>query len=292
MARRISISQLRSLLRQAQSRQQQAVNKINQGIRRYNQGVRSAVNKYNQEVRAHNARVRAHRQRVRQELTRLSSRLATTRYSTFRVSVQTVHDAYIGYEAQVGVEPDDPRHATLLDLAEREDANSLAVMNALLDEERLTDEDSEGLRQTQITDELRVISEDLDSRWRGAVYALSPRNPDAARHFCTSAREVFVQILDLRAPDGEVLRAMPSCDKTQTGEPTRRWKIRYVLSKKGLELETLADFVQRDVENVLELFAVFNSATHGPAGKYDLGKLSAIKTRVEEGLLFLSSIVA
>jgi len=290
--RRISPAQLRSQLRQAQNKQRQAITKFNQAVRRYNQGVKTAVNRYNQEVRAHNARVRAHRQRVRQELARLNSRSSSTRYTTFRVSVQTVHDAYVRYEAQVGAEPEDARHAAILDLAEREDANSLAVMNALLDEERDTDEDSEALRETQIADELRMISGDLDARWRGAVYALSPKNPDAARHFCTSARAVFVQMLELQAPDREVLSAMPSCETTQAGQPTRRSKIRYVLSKKGLAVESLEDFVQRDVENVLELFGVFNSGTHGPAGRYDLRKLTAIKTRVEEGLLFLSSIVA
>ena len=292
MARRIPLSQLRSQLRQAESRQRQAINKINQEIRRHNQGVRSAVNKYNHDVRTHNARARANQQRVKQELAKLNSRLASPRYATFRVSVQTVHDAYIRYESHAGVEPADPRHAEILDLAERENANSLAVMNALLDEERFTDEGAKGLQETQITGELLAVSPDLDSRWRGAVYALSPRNPDAARHFCTSVREVFVQILDLKAPDDEVLGTTPSCERTQEGKPTRRAKVRHILARKGFVVESLANFVQQDVENVLELFRVFNSGTHGPAGTYDLGRLSAIKTRAEDGIMFLAKLVA
>jgi hypothetical protein len=290
MARRISPSQLRSQLRQAQNKQRQAINKFNQAVRNYNRGVKSAVDNYNREVRAHNARVRAHRQRIQNELNRLRSRSHSvlTHHATFRVSVQTVHEAYVRYEAAADA---DPRHSALLDLAEQEDANSLAVMNALLDEEQQSDVLSEDLRQTKITSELSTIAPGIDSRWRGALYALHPGNPDAARHFCTSARELFVQILDVKAPDAEVL-AMPSCERTQTGQPTRRSKIRYVLSKKGLATDTLEDFVQQDVQNIIELFGVFNSGTHGPAGAYDLPKLTAIKSRVEDGLLFLARVVS
>jgi len=288
------------MIRQAQNKQRQAINNYNRAVRQWNQtarkfnrDLRSAVDQYNRGVRQHNARVRADRQRVQREFSRLSGRSAAPRYTTLRVSAQTVHEAYLRYEAQAGPEPEDPRHALLLDLAEREDANSLAVANALLDEdEEAGDEESEELQTTQIADELRVISPDLDSRWRGAVFALSPRNPDAARHFCTSAREVFVQMIDLGAPDDAVLREVPTCAKTEQGKPTRREKIRYVLGKKGVALESLTDFVEKNVDNVLELFGVFNSGTHGPAGTHDLRKLSAIKVRVEDGILFLASLVA
>lgn len=288
--RRISAAQLKSQLRQVQNKLRQAANKHKQAARNVERDLKTAVNKHNQLVRTHNARVRTHQQRVKQELARLGRRASTTRYSSFRVSVDTVHDAYLRYESQASGEADDPRHALLLDLAEREDANSLAVMNALLDEEPSTDLESGTLQSTQIGNELLAISEDLDRRWRGAVYALSPQNPDAARHFCTSAREVFVRMLDLGAPDADVLREIPSCAKTQDGKPTRREKVRYVLGKKGLVLESLTDFVEKNVENVLELFGVFNSGTHGPAGTHDIGQLSAIKLRVEEGILFLASL--
>ena len=173
MARRMSRSQLQSRLRQAQSTQRQAIDKHNRGVRQHNQRVKSAVDKYNRDmrsvvskhnsaVRAHNARVRADRQRVRQELARLRARAATVRYSPFRVSVEALHEAYGRYESQVGPEPVDGRHAELLDLAEREDANSLSVINALLDDARDSGKvDADGLRSTRITDELWAISEDL-----------------------------------------------------------------------------------------------------------------------------------
>ena len=290
--RRINASQLRSKLRQLENKQRQAVNRYNQAVRNYNSKLRTAVNQYNQAARAHNARVRANRQRLKSELAKLARQTTTTRYTTFRVSVESVHDAYVRYDARFGDTPDDPRHTELLDLAERESANSVAVMNALLDEGGEGQGDGDELRGTTITTELSCVSPDLEARWRGAVFALSPQNPDAARHFCTSAREVFAQMLDLRAPNNEVLQATPSCEKTQQGHPTRRAKIHHVLARKGMAVAELEEFVQRDVENVLELFGVFNTATHGPAGRYDMRKLSVIKTRVEEGIQFLSSVVA
>ena len=90
--RRINASQLRSKLRQLESNQRQAVNRYNQAVRNYNSKIRTAVNQYNQAARAHNARVRANRQRLKSELSKLASQ-TTAHYSTFRVSVESVHDA-------------------------------------------------------------------------------------------------------------------------------------------------------------------------------------------------------
>lgn len=210
---------------------------------------------------------------------------------TYRVSVRTVYDAYTRYESQVGPEPADPRHVAWLDLAERESANSAAVANILLDEPA-PDELAVDPRQTEIEGQLRAISPDLDQRWRGAVFSLSPENPDAARHFCTSTREVFTQILEVTAPDDDVTASDPACDRTQTGKPTRRSKIKHVLRRKGVEVESLEEFVQADIDNIIQLFDELNSGTHGHAGRFDLRQLTAIKVRAEHGILFLASIVS
>ena len=173
-------------------------------------------------------------------------------------------------------------------MSERETANSVAVADSLL-----RDEQDEGnaadLSETNVTDELREIDPDLDGRWRGAVFALSPRNPDAARHFCTSAREIFVRILDVTAPDADVLASDPDCPK-HDGRPTRRAKIHYLLARKGAEGGALEDFVEEDMTNILRLFRVFNDGTHGGAGRFSIGQLVAIKERVESGILFLHQI--
>ena len=47
---RVTPSQFRSILRQAQAKQKQAINKYNRDVRAYNQKLKSAANKHNQEV--------------------------------------------------------------------------------------------------------------------------------------------------------------------------------------------------------------------------------------------------
>lgn len=283
MARRVSTSQLRSKLRQIQQKQRQAINNYNQ-----------AVNKYNREVRSYNARVCANRQRLQSELNRLNRQRTTTRYvihTTYTTSVQTLHQTYSRMEREAEIQQWDPMYYRVLDLSEREAANSLEVTNRLLGTDPYSEEYDEDLQDAALTNQLREISEDLDSRWKGAVFALNPRNPDAARHFCTSAREIFTQILEIKAPDSEVINLLPKCDLTPQGNPTRRSKIKYLLHRRGMTEDSLEDFVEQDMDNIVKLFGVFNDGTHGSAGTYDLHQLNAIKKRVENGIVFLAEIV-
>lgn len=55
--------------------------------------------------------------------------------------------------------------------------------------------------------------------------------------------------------------------------------------------DRLEDFVNRDIDDVLDLFAEFNSATHGATGTFSLAQLSALKTRVEGAIQFLALVV-
>ena len=294
MAQRYSASQIRNKLRQAQQKRQQAINKYNQAVRRYNQGVKNAVNKYNEAARAHNARVRANRQRIKNELARLSRQsttTTTTRYVVYRTSVETLHESYTRLENYADSQQLDPRYNRVLDLSERETANSLEVTNRILGDENAGDTPAEELENAELLDGLRKISPDLDDRWSGAVFALNPRNPDAARHFCTSAREIITQILEIEAPDADVFALLPTCEKTDRGNPTRRSKIRCFLHRQGITEDPLEEFVENDMENIVQLFRIFNDATHGSAGTFDFPQLNAIKKRVEDGIMFLTEII-
>lgn len=282
MARRISSSQLKSKLRQLESKHKQAQNNLNR-----------AIQKYNQEVRAYNSRVRANRQRVLSEFSKLNRHSTTsTRYVVFRTSVNTLHRVYVNLEDEIGNLSLSSQHDELLDLSEKENANSIELMNALLGDENHYQGSAESLRNTNIGNELKNISGDLDNRWRGAIFSLDVRNPDAARHFCASSREIFTQILESGAPDASVLAMMPDCDKTASKKPTRRAKIKYLLHNKGMEELILEEFVEQDMENIVQLFRVLNDGTHGFTGVFDLHQLIAIKKRVEDGILFLSRIVS
>ena len=292
MARRFSASQLRSQLRQAQQKQRQAITKYNETVRRHNQGVRTAVNRYNQGVRNYNERIKANRRRLVSELARLNARPpTTTRYVVYRTSVRTLQNSYSRLETFADSQKLDARYNRLLDLSEREAANSAEVTNHILGDQEAGSGSVDGLENTDLLDGLRRISTDLDDRWNGAVFSLHPRNPDAARHFCTSAREILAQILQLKAPDDDVVRLLPDCQRTEDGSPTRRSKIRYFLARRDMAAESLEEFVEDDIENIVQLFSVFNKGTHGVAGTFDLPQLGAVRKRVENGIMFLLEII-
>ncbi|OOG25391.1 hypothetical protein B1C78_06640 [Thioalkalivibrio denitrificans] len=297
MAKRINISQLRSKFRQLENKRRQAVNKYNQAVRQYNQNVKRAaadtnraINKYNQEVRAHNTRVRQNRARINAALSRFQSQ-QVTRYPAYRSSTQTLHESYTRLEARSKYEATDSVDS-IFALSERENANSLETTSALLDNEYqgAGDESEDDLASTKIADELRKVEEDLHNRWLGALFSLNPRNPDAARHFCTSAREIFTRVLDTSAPDQQVRVAIPNCDLTPQGTPTRRSKIHFMLGRRSVENDALEEFVENDISNIVELFRVFNDGTHGSSGTFTLPQLFSIKRRVEDGILFLCSL--
>lgn len=315
MAWRIDVSRLQSHLRELERRQRQAIDDYNRRVDRYNDEVRRrndnvrravadynrevdrfndnrrrAIDSYNHEVRAHNSRVMANRQRLQYAIDTLGRQPTTTMYTTFRISVEAVRTAYVRLEEHPDVNLGSD-YDRLLDLSEREAANSVEVMNSLLGMPPGADAPADELVDARLTDELRKISPDLDSRWQGAVFALNPRNPDAARHFCTSAREIMVRILDTHAPDSVVVKLMPDCPRTEQGTPTRRAKVGFFLQRKGMQVEALEDFVEQDMENILELFRVFNDGTHGSAGTFDIPQLKIIRKRVEDAIFFLSRVM-
>jgi hypothetical protein len=63
-----------------------------------------------------------------------------------------------------------------------------------------------------------------------------------------------------------------------------------MLSKAGLNIPDAVDFVDENVKNILQLFRTFNDGTHGSAGRFSNEKLLAIKNRVEDGIIYLTTI--
>lgn len=282
----MSPSQVRSELQRLQQKQRQAINNYNQQVRKVNQ----AINNYNRAVRAHNSRVRANRQRLQSELARLNARPRSVRYVTYQASVRTLEQSFShvveASEQERWYASDD-----LFEMAEREAANSVATLNALLDTPTTDVLDDPRLRQTVITTELQEISQDLHLRWRGALFSLNPQNADAARHFCTSTREILVGMLNLKAPDSDVLQFNPNIE-LKNGQVPRREKIYYCLARSGEQDPVLATFIDDDINNVMDLFSDLNPATHGEAGRYDMTQLQAIKVRVEGAIQFLHRIMS
>lgn len=291
-------SQFKSAMQKAQRDTKRAVDNYNRAAKQYNSAVKKFVNDYNREVRNYNAKARAHNQRVEsqrrrlnQEISRLQSRPTSTTFTVTRRSTTTFVDAYSRAESRLAGQGGATQE--FLDLASDEAANSVYLLNAL-DGDGDPDDDltTEELSSPSLREELSRFGADLVNRWTGALYALSPQNPDAARHFCTSAREVVISILDTSAPDATVVKEVPNCEMHDKKAPTRRAKVTYLLQRKGIESVELADAVAEDVNNVLDLFGDFNRGTHGHAGSFTLTELTAIRTRVESAVSFLTKLAA
>ena len=290
MARRVSRSQIQSQIRQVQTRQRQATNRYNSAIREFNR----AVGDYNRKARAHNARMRANRARLQRELQRLSRTPPSTvgRYRRYHQSVTALQQSFGRLEAtaEAGAWTGDD---ALFEMSEGEAANSVAALNALVTETphvAPTEREIAELQATTLGDELSQIDPDLDERWRGALFALHPSNPDAGRHFCTSAREMLDTMLTQAATDSDVFAANPNAARTENGSPTRRSRVEFCLNRTASFDDSLAAFVDADIKNVMRLFEEFNRGTHGRAGRFDLVQLRAIKRRVEDAVRFVSRI--
>ncbi len=284
MTKKLTPSQFKSKMRQLEQKQKRAINDMNRAINNYNREVKKAVNNYNAAVRKHNANVRRNRQIINNELRKLKT--TTTVCTSYTVSSRTMQQQYedVGrvYYEGVSVTPEQDR---ILDLIEQEQANTLITEN-YIEGDSAPDESPEDI---EIGDKLALVSGDLNNRWKGAVFALNPKNPDATRHFCTSTREIFTEFLEIKAPDEKVFAYNPQCQKTERGNATRREKIRYMMRNTNMD-ESVVSFVEADIKNVLELNQLLSGGTHGPAGKFTFNKLVQVKKRVEQGINFLCEI--
>ena len=254
----------------------------NREVRQHNQKRQAAISKYNAAVRSHNAQARREKQ---QRLAALRA-VTTTHFVDVRASALDLNSFYERIESAGS------GHDEILAAAERESSNSAAVAYALSTDTAPLAESEQDNLDTGILDYLADLSEDLCDRWRGALFSLNPANTDAARHFCTSVREIFTEILSRWAADKDVIAADPDCERTQQGTPTRRAKIRYLLSLKGADSPDMLGFVEKDIDDILQLFPLFNKATHGAAGTHSFASLQALKQRVEGGIMFLATIAA
>ena len=302
MVQKMTPAQYNAEVRRLNARRKRAVDAYNAEVRRENARRKRAVDAHNAEARrvnAHNKRavdnynrrVRAHQNRLLREIARLKAS-TNVRNTAHRRSVFTLTESFDRLEAEAE-SGEWSGSEELFDLSESETANSVGALNSLLAEPSVdpaTVEEVATLRATSITDQLSALDPDLDARWRGALFALHPENPDASRHFCTSSRELLSSFLEVVAPDAEVLAADPNCQLTPNGSVSRRARVRHCLIRQGAHNRELESFVEADLENVVSLFDEFNSGTHGHAGRFDLETLTAIKGRVEGAIQFVARI--
>lgn len=224
MTKSFNMSQFKSKMRQLENKQRQAINNYNRAVSQYNNSVKKAISDYNTFVRNYNSAVRRNRQIINREISKLQSHSSTR--TTFTVSLDAMQQYYSAVNSYYGEGvPVNQHQDRILDLIEQEQANSVITANAVENNEY----PEENTDDIEIGNKLLSVSQDLSDRWTGAVFSLNPNNPDACRHFCTSARELFTDFIEIKAPDDEVFSYNPNCAKTERGNATRKEKIKYML---------------------------------------------------------------
>lgn len=301
MVRKVTPAQYNAWVRQENARRKRAVDAHNAEVRRVNSHNQRVVTNHNRKVASNNQRIvsdynrraRAHNDRLHREVARLNA-ATSVRHTIYQRSVLTLRQSFS--QLEVAADATGWKGADdLFELSESETANSVAALNGLLADptaDPVKAEQIAALRSTVIKDELDTFGHDLDARWRGALFSLHPDNPDASRHFCTSARELLSSFLEAVAPDAEVLAEDPHCARTPQGSISRRARVHHCLSRRGGYDPALEEFIEADLDNVLSLFDEFNSGTHGDAGRFDLTGLTVIKVRVEGAIQFVSRIAS
>ena len=282
MARTINMSRFKSQIRQAQHKAERQLKQIQRNTeRKIRSEVNKAVNQYNRDVRRN-------QQKIQSELRKLSN--SSSVKTTYIISVKNLNSSYNTIVKNYDELNSTDREKQIFNYIETENVNSLSVANAIENPQLAESVDVE-LQDNGIGNRLKLFSNDLHSRWIGALYSLNPNNPDATRHFCTSTREIFTDIFEKHALDEDVFAIFPNCDRTDRGNATRRSKIKYFLYKKGIDIKNVEEFIDNDIDNILELYHTLSDGTHGEAGKYSIEQLKLIKKRVEDGIIFLCEIV-
>lgn len=276
---KFSASHFKSQIRQAQRKaERQLKNELNQASRKIERDI-------NRKIRNYNSKMQHNRQIVLRELKKLQTHSTMTIRSSYTISLDAMQKHYVTIGNVYQNESLTPQQEYILNLIEQEQANGLITANVVEN----NDFPTENTDDIEIGAKLQHVSDDLNNRWKGAVFAINPQNPDAARHFCTSAREIFTEFIELKAPDDAVFQYNPNCQKTNQGNATRREKIKYMMRNSNMD-ESVISFAESDITNILELFHVLSDGTHGPAGRYSYQNLLQVKKRVEQGIYFLCEI--
>lgn len=289
MVRRISTTKLK----QAIDKYNSAVRNYNQAVRKQNQDRKRAIDNYNSLVRKYNEAQRTRRNKLNSLIKNFNQRppqriISTT--ITLRQSTEILSQKYISLKSVADSLEDTGHDNIIVDQPETELNNSIVLYNSLTGIQDGINLPEENLQRTLIEDALFKISPELENRWKGALYSLNPSNPDAARHFCTSIREIYIKLLDIKAPD-DIVKNIPGCT-FYNNRPDRRSKIKYLLSQRSLTISQLTDFVNTDIDDLLGLFDSLNAGTHGDTGKYNIQQLLKLKKRAEDAILFMTSIIS
>jgi hypothetical protein len=122
------------------------------------------------------------------------------------------------------------------ELAARELFTTTNLVKSILVKEALNECDENEIINEKVSietdDRLQMLLLKLDpeliTMWVGAKEAISSDNPDNARHFNVSLRELFTHVLHKLAPDKEIESWSSNPADFDKGRPTRAARLRYI----------------------------------------------------------------
>jgi len=135
---------------------------------------------------------------------------------------------------------------------------------------------------------LEEIDKDLLSLLKGAKFSLQSNHPDHARHFATSLRELFTQVLHALAPDSELEKWTNDLAHYHNQRPTRKARLLYIC--RAINKEPFTKFLEKDIEATLAFLDLFQGGTHKIVISYSADQLTAMLVRMEAALRFLLEI--
>lgn len=139
---------------------------------------------------------------------------------------------------------------------------------------------------------LPTLLADLDNKliklWQGAKAALSSKNPDKARHFAISLRELFSHVIHYLSPEDKIKDWNSDPNLFVNGKPTRKTRLLYIC--RHVNNGPFEKFVQKDIDALLEFLNLFQKGTHSIDEDYNEEQLSVMLMRMESALRFLLGI--
>lgn len=134
---------------------------------------------------------------------------------------------------------------------------------------------------------INIGSSDLVPMWQGAKAALnSIENPDYARQFTVSLRELFNHIIHRLSPDDEINNwSGGNKELFHNGKPTRRARLLYIC--RSVNHDIFSDFVDKDIKAILAMIDVFHRGTHQVNISLTHKQLIVLQNRIKYAINFL-----
>jgi hypothetical protein len=152
------------------------------------------------------------------------------------------------------------------ELAARELFTTTNIVKSIFVKEEPKENDENEIIKQKISietdDKLQILLLELDpelvSLWLGAKESINSNNPDNARHFNVSLRELYTHVLHKLAPDKEIKCWSANPDDFEDGRPTRAARLRYIYRE--VNDDSSGTLIKKFISFSLEL----NKSTHKP----------------------------